>query len=504
MARRRISLAIRRNRTESRQSTIVGGKKGLAAVMPPIVETDFTQLQDGSIVEMTQDPEDASRSVFALFKNGNVCFTPRVESQGQILVPLARDSEIVRNVRLASGVEPYGSVRSLLSQLTLVFDQYLDLEKGYSFLLANFVLSSWLVDQLPVAPYLAVVGLPGSGKTTLLKILRLLCRRSILTADITSAALYRVCDRLTPTVLIDETNTAGHRSTLFHLLRVGFTPGVPVFRMNQSFKVYGAKAVSWMELPNDSALNSRCVKIPLQETERRDLKRITDPEFQDLADHVQKQLLQYRFDRLNSLALPLVASADRLHGRTRDLYEALALANGDPESCEKLSRIFEILQEQDREPLPTRDTAVLRTLFLLVHTVECRHLGWMIIGDLAGFVNRWLESRRETFRLSPKEVGSVLTLLGMTDRRRSLSGWRVGLDRRAIKRIHDLVYRFGLDGSRDDPDPLESSSKYRLMIAPTAYKSCEFCQALEAPKEEQPRGEYGAEPLPESIEERVI
>lgn len=43
----------------------------------------------------------------------------------------------------------------------------------------------------------------------MLKILRLLCRRSLLTADVSSAAFYRACGRLIPTLLIDETATAG-------------------------------------------------------------------------------------------------------------------------------------------------------------------------------------------------------------------------------------------------------------------------------------------------------
>ena len=115
--------------------------------------------------------------------------------------------------------------------------------------------------------------------------------------------------------------------------------------------------------PNDAALNSRCIVIPLRETERTDLKRTTHPEILEAADHLQKQLLQYRFEKLNSLALPQIQASERLHSRTRDLYEALALANGDPGICEDLVRAFKILQEMHREPLSPSQTAVLRTLF---------------------------------------------------------------------------------------------------------------------------------------------
>jgi len=194
VARRRISLATRRNRMESSPAVIVGEKRGRPAlVAPPIVETDFAQLEDGSIVELIEDPEMPSRTALAVYKDGEVRYMQKVQSQGQILVPLSRNSELASNVRWARGIEPYGSVELLLSELFSIFDQYMDLDPMYSLLLANFVLSSWMVDQLPVAPYVAIVGPPSSGKTRLLQILRSLCRRSILTADITSAAFYHFC-----------------------------------------------------------------------------------------------------------------------------------------------------------------------------------------------------------------------------------------------------------------------------------------------------------------------
>lgn len=85
------------------------------------------------------------------------------------------------------------------------------------------------------SPYLALVGLPASGKSTVLKVLRLLCRRSLLTADISSAAFYRVCEPLTPTLLIDEAATAGNSRDLFHLLRTGTSREAVTLRKDESF-----------------------------------------------------------------------------------------------------------------------------------------------------------------------------------------------------------------------------------------------------------------------------
>jgi len=69
-----------------------------------------------------------------------------------------------------------------------------DVDDDDLLLVAAFVVSTWFIERLAVAPYLALVGLPRSGKTTLLQVLNLLCRRALLTADITSAAFYEVYD----------------------------------------------------------------------------------------------------------------------------------------------------------------------------------------------------------------------------------------------------------------------------------------------------------------------
>jgi hypothetical protein len=208
-----------------------------------IIETDFAELEDGSLLDLIEDPEDSSSALFVFFDGKKARYGHEVEYKSHLLVPVLRDGKIIRHVRLPRGIKPYGSAESLLEQIDSVLSRCLDLAKRYRLLLASFVLSTWFVERLPVAPYVALVGLPRSGKSTVLRVLSLLCRRSLLTADITSAAFYRVCDRLTPTLLIDETGTAGERRQLFHLLRTGISRDVIALRKDQSLSSFGAKVV---------------------------------------------------------------------------------------------------------------------------------------------------------------------------------------------------------------------------------------------------------------------
>jgi hypothetical protein len=328
-----------------------------------------------------------------------------------------------------------------------------------------FVLSTWFIDKLPVAPYVALVGLPRSGKSTTLELLRLLCRRALLTADITSAAFYHVCDRLTPTLLIDETGTAGDRRILFHLLRTGTTRGVTALRRNQSFSTFGAKVISWTDLPNDAALNSRCIIIPLHETRRSDLRRPASPQILEAADDLQRQLLQFRFEKYNSLSLPKIGGAEQLHSRSRDLYEAMALPLGDDlEGCEWLAQAIRIQEELGREPLAPPQAAVLQALFACIHNHYYPKEFALEIGNFTKVVNMLSANARPP--LSPRAVGAALTSLGFTSRTRTNTGWKVCVGRLQQKKIHELVLAYGIDN--DSFEPLADLTK-----------RCDLCKNLE-------------------------
>jgi hypothetical protein len=219
----------------------------------------------------------------AIFRNGDIQFADRVKFKNRIFVPIPRTSNLLRHVQLPRGTKSYGTVESLVAETGKLLFQVLDLSSDDIDVLTLFILSTRFVERVAVAPYLAFVGLPSSGKSTALSVLKLLCRRALLTADISSAAFYRVCDELTPTLLIDEAATSGKSRELFHLLRAGSTRGVTALRLDESFNAFGPKAVAWINLPNDAALNSRCIVIPLREIRQNGLLRTSDMENQKAA-----------------------------------------------------------------------------------------------------------------------------------------------------------------------------------------------------------------------------
>jgi len=408
-------------------------------------EIDFAELKDGTLVDLVEDPIHSGRVSLAIWKDGQIEFTNRLERDGRAFVPCSRNDGVLGSLRLPKAVMPYGSVQELLRRLESLISECIAVDEKYVSVLADFVLSTWFVDRVLVTPYISVVGLPQSGKTTLVRVLRLVCRRSLLLSDITSASLYRACARFTPTVLIDETATVANDRTLRHILRTGITRDTVAVRRNQAFHSYGAKVTSWLEPSNDPALNSRCIVIPMFESESTALVRTEEPAVQQLASDLQAQLLQFRFENYKKVQVVPVPGEESLRPRTRDLLRSLCAAHGDPGRSQRLLRFFEAGQGVQAEPLDPEQNAVLRALFSTVHIREDFTTIW--IKDLAKQVNFFLDLEGERLRLQPRKVGSVLTALGFSSRTRTNSGWTMSVSQRDVEKIHQLVASYGVDGA---------------------------------------------------------
>jgi len=154
--------------------------------------TDFLEVDASCRAETIESPNDPSNTLLAVFEGGTIRVAEELERDGRLLVPKVRNGEVLEHVRLPKGAVPYESVRSLFTRVGAVLAACLDLDPPNILLVSFYVMCSWFPERLPVAPYLALVGTPRSGKTTLLRVLGLLCRHSLLVADISSAAVYQV------------------------------------------------------------------------------------------------------------------------------------------------------------------------------------------------------------------------------------------------------------------------------------------------------------------------
>jgi hypothetical protein len=164
---------------------------------------------------------------------------------------------------------------------------------------------------------------------------------------------------------------------------------------------------------------------------------------QALPDDARQMLQQYRLENYNRLSLARVPGAEQLNSRTRDLYEALALPIDDANIRGFLAMQFQQQQNFNREPSSPVQAAVLQTLDLYIHA--CGADATCGNSNLTDAVNLRLEYDRERFHASPHQVGHVLTSFGLTERKRTKTGWVLLLSRDTRARIHTLLRRYAIE-----------------------------------------------------------
>lgn len=414
-----------------------------------IEEIDFKELSDGTLLEMIEDPRDTTKTCFAVYSNKLVLLANKFDYQGRVLVPPSRVHTDVEHVRLASGAMACGEIHDLIRDITNILADCLDLERDFRYLISAFAISTWLPEKLPVAPYLALVGPPSSGKTTAMRVLTSLCYRGLLTADISSSAFYDISHRFRPTILLDETLTAGRPRELMHLLKASNSPDCVSLRKDKARLAYGPKVFSWLELPHDQALNSRCIIVPMRRSSRTDLKHPRDPQVLADAREMRMRLLQFRFERFQNVSVKKIRSDARLSARSLDLYRALAIPVAENELfCKLLADLIVKQNEFQACVLSPEQAAVIRVLYNVIH--EDPFPRGYTMRDLTIRLNSDLKDRGEPHGLEERKLGVILTSLSFANRSRENGGFVLWLDRSDRERIHKAPRDYGLEAPYGD------------------------------------------------------
>jgi hypothetical protein len=417
---------------------------------------------------MIEDPSDPRRTLLAVGRDGSYQLIPSLMRDGELLAPLSRHDPILRRATLPKGAaamrarEGVGvaSPEVLMRLVVRFIEQRVAVERRYLIPLAAFVVATWLVDRFEVAPYLMVVGPPVSGKTTLLIVLALLCRRSFLVGDISSSALFHVCAQIHPTFLLDESasQVGQSDSAMRHFLRMGSTRE-GIVRKGEFFDAFSAKVLAVLEPPNDTALNSRCLTIPTIRA-NPEVKDLREPAVIEYAARLRAALLLYRLDNWTRIRSNRIPGSEHLSPRAQDLLACLSAATPDKDGREYLLAHFKAAGECVEEDIRTVVIRLLNLiLYKLIHapseenSVGPGMASSIRVKYLTDTVNRELQLRGETGKLSAESVGHLLTALGLARRYRTSSGMRLLLDLSAKRRIHTNAETYGQEALRLDYGP---------------------------------------------------
>lgn len=67
----------------------------------PVIETDFAELPDRTLLDTVEDPSNPARTLLAVYRDPNVHDADQFEADDRICVPISRTSEILRHVRFS-------------------------------------------------------------------------------------------------------------------------------------------------------------------------------------------------------------------------------------------------------------------------------------------------------------------------------------------------------------------------------------------------------------------
>ena len=300
-----------------------------------------------SLAELVYDSKRGLR--FAVRDSGKVHYTKNVEGNSPLpwLEPYAR----TRTLRLPTETAPYGSLDDLAANARDFIHRYFDCDPIYESVVTLFVLHTWVYERFDAVPYLRFLGPPSSGKSRGTQTIGALCYHPLVIAgSATAAAMFRQIEAVGGTVLIDEADYSDSQvgADIAKVLNCGYQQGFPVSRMEKTddkqfvprlYEVFGPKIINGRKRFKDDATESRCLPYTPTATARRDVPVQLPDSFKEEAAALQNQLLQWRFDtldtihpsaervdglgpRMNQIVLRLLTIADLFAKRQRDGYRS--------------------------------------------------------------------------------------------------------------------------------------------------------------------------------------
>lgn len=219
---------------------------------------------------------------------------------------------------------------ALLDELVAVFSRYLVLPKGGAEAAALWTVHAHAHDAASISPLLAITSPEmRCGKTTMLEILQALTPNAILTSNVTAPALFRLVDKYSPTLLVDEADTflrsqeqmrgilnSGHRRSSATIVRID------AGREPRPYRTWSPKVIGCIgDLPN--TLADRSVVVRLQRKRREDVVERLQLKGLEWLRQLRSRAAWWARKHLEELRSADPEMPAQLHDRAADNWRAL-------------------------------------------------------------------------------------------------------------------------------------------------------------------------------------
>lgn len=395
-----------------------------------------------SLVDLVED-ENGSVVFFVKTESG-LAIKPSVEVNGEIFFPPPREKLPFKFLpRAAEVIKHYDQDTDLdlLNDLTAYFQEVSDLPlDGLYYLIAVWVMHTYLMENFDYSPYLWFFGIPERGKTRTGKAISLVAYRGVHVESLRDAYLIRLASDLKATFFFDVIDIwrKAERAGSEDLLLQRFERGAFVARVlypekgahedTVFYDIFGPTVVATNEGIHP-ALESRAITITMKESSR---------EFGDIpvetAISLRERLVAFRARHLgNKLPEAYKPAKGRFGDILKPLMRIVLLI--DPAGEQKFQRIIaELEQERKEQKSDSLDAQLILVLAELEREVKSGLLSIQFI------LNRFNETVDERLKTTNQRLGWHLRKLGFRKRRQK-DGTYIEYDRELLDRLKD---KFGL------------------------------------------------------------
>jgi putative DNA primase/helicase len=259
-----------------------------------------------------------------------------------------------------------------------------------------------------------------AGKTTALGVLRWMVPRPYAAVEATGAVIFRIVDRLKPTLLLDEADKLFQRNTvLAHVINASWTNGgQKIPRVGPGggvvdFDPYGAQAIAMKGLNAPDTTLSRCIlcmiwpKLPSEAVV--DFNYIDDEEFRT----IHRKLARWAVDNAAALRDADPKPAPGFNNRIRQNWKTLlAIADLAGGKWPKRARAAALKLCEDDSSEPTEGIRALAAMEQLLRTRE-----QITSADICAALTADPDSEWNNFRgkgpISPTQFAALLRPYGI-------------------------------------------------------------------------------------------
>lgn len=410
-----------------------------AATRHEAIETTSEVFSDGTALELIRLGSEPGETSLLWWDGKSATIGQQFEVDGKFYRAPQLHSTPLRAVRLPGGLAPYGSTRDLFNDIRQLATKYTDAAENYSRLIAYFILGDWLVERMLVAPFLFVIAPLSAARAQLLRLLSCLCRRPLILAEATPAAMSRFAS-LAPTFILDEPSLS--RRSERHLYATN-NRGRFAVRNGQIADLFSPKVICSQEPLRDTLLASQALQITLSPAGRQ-VPFLEDSACERLADEFQPKLLQYRLTNLVRFRTPDF-DVSELSFPMQDVARAYAICVSDDEDLQV--GIVHFLRDQEIyvDPSTELGSVILEGLLFCCHNDGRSKV---LSGELADISNTIWAQRGEGRVTTPESVGWKLRELDLRTEPIDGAGKGLRLTESVRARIHSLAQAFGVPSLR--------------------------------------------------------